>query len=92
MQFHEMGFDKIMKIDLDRTSWHVETKCIDHSERMSTKDSTSVLSRNGSRLLTTIPARAEQLNHVCAPTRIALGPNAHNIWVAGVACRIVAMG
>jgi hypothetical protein len=30
-----------MKIDLDRISRHVETKCSDHSERMFTKDSTS---------------------------------------------------
>jgi hypothetical protein len=42
MQIHEMGFDKIMKIDLDRISRHVETKCNDHSKRVSTKDSTSV--------------------------------------------------
>jgi hypothetical protein len=42
VQFHEMGFDKIMKIDLDRISQHVETKCIDHFKRMFTKDSTSV--------------------------------------------------
>jgi hypothetical protein len=41
MQIHEMGSD-ILKIDLDRISWHVETKCSDHSERMFTKDSTSV--------------------------------------------------
>jgi hypothetical protein len=68
MQIHEMGSNKILKIDLGRISRRVETKCIDHSERMFTKDSTSVLSRNGSRLLTTIPARAEQLILVCAPT------------------------
>jgi hypothetical protein len=67
MQIHEMGSDKILKIDLGRISWHVETKCSDHSERMFTKYSKSVLSRNGSRLLTTIPARAEQFNLVCAP-------------------------
>jgi hypothetical protein len=42
MQIHEVGFDKIMKIDLDRISRHVETKCSDHSERIFTKDSTSV--------------------------------------------------
>jgi hypothetical protein len=42
MQIHVVGFDKIMKIDLDRISRHVETKCSDHSERMFTKDSTSV--------------------------------------------------
>jgi hypothetical protein len=65
MQIHEMGFDKIMKIDLDRISRHVETKCSDHSERLFTKDRTTILSRNGSRLLTMIPARAEWLNHVC---------------------------
>jgi hypothetical protein len=34
--------DKIQKIDLDRTSRHIETKCSDHFERMSTNDSTSV--------------------------------------------------
>jgi hypothetical protein len=68
MQFQEMGSNKILKIDLGRISRHVETKCSDHSDRMFTKGSTSVLSRNGSRLLTVIPARAEQLNHVCAPT------------------------
>jgi hypothetical protein len=39
---YEMGSDKIMKIELDRISRHVETKCSDHSERMFTKDSTSV--------------------------------------------------
>jgi hypothetical protein len=65
MQIHEMGSDKILKIDLVRISRHVETKCSDHSERVSTKDSTSVYSRNGSRLLIAILARAEQLNHVC---------------------------
>jgi hypothetical protein len=59
VQIHEMGFDKIMKIDLDRISRHAETKCSDQSKRMFTKDNTSVCSRNGSRLLTTIPARAE---------------------------------
>jgi hypothetical protein len=59
MQIHEMGSDKILKIDLVRISRHIETKCSDHSKRVSTKDSTSVLSRNGSRLLTVIPARAE---------------------------------
>jgi hypothetical protein len=42
MQNYEMGCDKIMKIDLDRISRHVETKCSDHSERMFTKGSTSV--------------------------------------------------
>jgi hypothetical protein len=42
MQIHEMGSDKILKIDLDRISWHVKTKCSDHFERMSTKESTSV--------------------------------------------------
>jgi hypothetical protein len=42
VQIHEMGFDKIMKIDLDRISRHIETKCSDHFERMSTKDSASV--------------------------------------------------
>jgi hypothetical protein len=42
MQIHEMRSDKILKIDLGRISRHVETKCSDHSERMSTKDSTSV--------------------------------------------------
>jgi hypothetical protein len=65
MQIHERVSDKILKTDLVRISRHIETKCSDHSERVSTKDSTSVLSRNGSRLLTTIPTRAEQLNHVC---------------------------
>jgi hypothetical protein len=65
MQIHEMGSDKILKTNLDRISQHIETKCSDHSERMFIKDSTMILSRNGSRLLTTIPARAEQLNHVC---------------------------
>jgi hypothetical protein len=65
MQIQEMGSDKIRKIDLDRISRHIETKCSDHSERVSTKDSTSIWSRNGSRLLTAIPARTEQLNHVC---------------------------
>jgi hypothetical protein len=33
---------KILKIDLDRISRHIETKCSDHFERISTKDSTSV--------------------------------------------------
>jgi hypothetical protein len=47
MQFHEMGSDKILSIDLDRLSRHVETKCSDHFERMFTKDSTSVKYRNG---------------------------------------------
>jgi hypothetical protein len=42
MQIHEMGFDKIMKIDLDRISRYIETNCSDHYERISTKDSTSV--------------------------------------------------
>jgi hypothetical protein len=42
MQIHEMGFNKIMKIDLDRISRYVETKCSDHFERMFTKDSTWV--------------------------------------------------
>jgi hypothetical protein len=42
MQIYEKVSDKIMKIDLDRISWHVETKCSDHSERIFTKDSTSV--------------------------------------------------
>jgi hypothetical protein len=41
MQIHEMGSDKILKIDLGRILQHVETKCSDHSERMFTKDSTS---------------------------------------------------
>jgi hypothetical protein len=41
MQIHEMGSDKILKIDLDRISRHVETKYNDHFERMFTKDSTS---------------------------------------------------
>jgi hypothetical protein len=36
------GIDKILKIDLGRISWHAETKCSDHSERMFTKGSTSV--------------------------------------------------
>jgi hypothetical protein len=65
MQINEMGSDKILKIDLGRISRHAETKCSDHSERVFTKDSTTTLSCNGSRLLTPIPARAEQLNHVC---------------------------
>jgi hypothetical protein len=42
MHIYEMGSDKILKIDLDRISRHIETKCSDHSERVSTKDSTSV--------------------------------------------------
>jgi hypothetical protein len=42
MQIQEMGSDKILKIDLGRISRHVETKCSDHLERMSTKDSTSL--------------------------------------------------
>jgi hypothetical protein len=42
MQNYEMGSDKIMKIDLDRISRHVETKCSDHFEIKSTRDSTSV--------------------------------------------------
>jgi hypothetical protein len=65
MQIYEMGSNKILSIDLDRLSRHVEIKCHDHFERMFTKDSTSVYFRNASRLLTAIPARAEQLNHVC---------------------------
>jgi hypothetical protein len=48
MQIQEMGSDKILKIDLVRISRHIETKCSGHSERVSTKDSTSVWSRNGS--------------------------------------------
>jgi hypothetical protein len=42
MQIRERVSDKILKTDLDRISRHVETKCSDHSERMFTKDSTSV--------------------------------------------------
>jgi hypothetical protein len=42
MQIQEMGFDKIMRIDLDRISRHAETKCSDHSERIFIKDSISV--------------------------------------------------
>jgi hypothetical protein len=42
MQIHERVSEKILKIDLDRISRHVEAKCSDHSERMFTKDSTSV--------------------------------------------------
>jgi hypothetical protein len=42
MQIRERVSDKILKIDLDRISRHIETKCNDHSERMFTKDSTSV--------------------------------------------------
>jgi hypothetical protein len=42
MQIQEMGSNKILKIDLGRISWHVETKCSDHSERMFAKDSTSI--------------------------------------------------
>jgi hypothetical protein len=30
MQIHEMVSGKILKIDLDRTSQHTETKCSDH--------------------------------------------------------------
>jgi hypothetical protein len=41
MQIHEMVSDKIMKIDLDRILRHIETKCSDQFERISTKDSTS---------------------------------------------------
>jgi hypothetical protein len=67
MQIHEMVSDKIMKIYLDRISRYVETKRSDHLVIRSIKDSTSVLFHNGSRLLTTIPARAEQLNLMCAP-------------------------
>jgi hypothetical protein len=40
MQIHEMVFEMILKIDSDRISRYVETKCSDHSERVSTKDST----------------------------------------------------
>jgi hypothetical protein len=36
-----MGSDNILKIDLGRTSRHIETKCSDHFERISTKDNTS---------------------------------------------------
>jgi hypothetical protein len=42
MQIHERVSDKILKTDLVRISRHIETKCSDHSERVSTKDSTSV--------------------------------------------------
>jgi hypothetical protein len=42
MLIQEMGSDKIQKIDLDRISRHVETKCSDHFKRMFTKESTSV--------------------------------------------------
>jgi hypothetical protein len=42
MQIHERVSDKILSIDLDRISRHIETKCSDHSERMFTKDSTSI--------------------------------------------------
>jgi hypothetical protein len=42
MQIHERVSDTIRKIDLDRISRHVETKCSDQSGRISTKDSTSV--------------------------------------------------
>jgi hypothetical protein len=59
MQIHEIVSDTIRKIDFNRTSRHIETKCHDHLERMFTKDNTSVYSRNGSQLLTVIPARAE---------------------------------
>jgi hypothetical protein len=41
MPIHKMQSDKILKIDLVRTSQHIETKCSDHSERVSTKYSTS---------------------------------------------------
>jgi hypothetical protein len=37
MKIQEMGSDKILKIDLGRISRHIETKCSDHFERMSTK-------------------------------------------------------
>jgi hypothetical protein len=59
MQINERVSDKILKTELVRILRHIETKCSDHSKRVSTKDSTSVLSRNGSRLLTVIQARAE---------------------------------
>jgi hypothetical protein len=39
---HKMSSDKILKIDVDRTSRHLETQCSGHFERISTKDSTSV--------------------------------------------------
>jgi hypothetical protein len=42
MQIHEMGSNKILKIDLGRILRHIETKCSDHFQRISTKDSTSV--------------------------------------------------
>jgi hypothetical protein len=42
MQIHERVSYKILKIDLDRISRHIETKRNDHFDRMSTKDSTSV--------------------------------------------------
>jgi hypothetical protein len=42
MQIRERVSEKILKTDLDRISRHVETKCSDHFERISTKDSTSV--------------------------------------------------
>jgi hypothetical protein len=42
MQIHEMRSDKILKIDLGRISRHIEIKCSDHFERISTKDSTSI--------------------------------------------------
>jgi hypothetical protein len=42
MQIHEMGSDKILSVDSDRISRHVEIKCSGHSERMFTKDSTTV--------------------------------------------------
>jgi hypothetical protein len=41
-KIHEMGSDKILSIDLDRILQHVETKCSDHFEIISMKDSTSV--------------------------------------------------
>jgi hypothetical protein len=39
---HEMRSDKILKIDLGRISRHIETKCSNHFERISTKDRSSV--------------------------------------------------
>jgi hypothetical protein len=42
MQIHERVSDKILETDLDRISRHAKTKCSNHSERMFTKDSTSV--------------------------------------------------
>jgi hypothetical protein len=41
MQIHERVSDKILKTDLVRISRHIEIKCSNHSERVSTKDSTS---------------------------------------------------